>query len=87
MQKYQRELLIFEQVAVLRSTDRDGVEEVTKFTVNVDPGVIYEPAADYAIDASAAYLTPDERGRDVVHLRKNVRLVQTGAARKLKAAA
>jgi hypothetical protein len=79
----------FEQVAVLRSVDRDGVEEVTKFKVISNPGETYEPAADYAIDASAAYVMRDEKGRDVLRLRRNVKLVRVGAAaaRTLKAAA
>lgn len=47
------------QIAVLRSVDRDGVEEVTKFQVTTNPGEAYEPAADYAIDPSGAYVTRD----------------------------
>lgn len=78
----------FEQIAVLRSVDRDGVEEVTKFKVTSNPGEAYEPAADYAIDPSCAYVTRDERGRDVTRLRKNIKLVRINAARSaLKAAA
>lgn len=78
----------FEQVAVLRSVDRDGVEEVTKFKVISNPGETYEPGSDYAIDASAAYVTRDEKGRDVLRLRRNVRLVRVPAARgSLKTAA
>ncbi len=69
----------FEQVAVLRSVDRDDVEEVTKFKVNSNPGEAYEPGNDYAIDASAAYVTRDDKGRDVLRLRRNVKLVRTGA--------
>ncbi|HLV07526.1 MAG TPA: hypothetical protein VKY80_07630 [Croceibacterium sp.] len=71
----------YEQIAVLRSVDRDGVEEVTKFKVTTNPGEAYEPAADYAIDPSGAYVTRDERGRDVVRLRKNIRLIRVGVAR------
>lgn len=49
--------------------------------MTTNPGEAYEPAADYAIDPSGAYVTRDERGRDVVRLRKNIRLIHVGVDR------
>jgi hypothetical protein len=79
----------FKQKAILRTVDRDGIEEVRSFTVVANPGETYEPGSDYAISADSCYLARDERGNDVLRLRRSVKLVRSGiaSARPLKAAA
>lgn len=77
----------FEQIALLRTVDRDGIEEAQKFRITSEPGECYEPGNDYAVDASSLYLARDEKGNDVLRVRRNVKLVRVGGqAIKLKAA-
>lgn len=78
----------FKQKAILRTVDRDGIEEVRAFSIVSNPGETYEPGTDYAISADSVFLTRDEKGNDVLRLRRNVKLVRVAAAgARLKAAA
>lgn len=54
----------YKQKAILRSTDRDGIEEVRTFSVVSNPGETYEPGDDYALSPDCLYLARDERGND-----------------------
>lgn len=78
----------FKQACLLRAVDRDGVEEVRKFYVVANPGETYEPGNDYALSPDCLYLARDEKGNDVLRVRRNIKLVRIGASRAaLKAAA
>lgn len=77
----------FKQACLLRAVDRDGVEEVRKFFVAANPGETYEAGADYAISPDSVFLARDDKGNDVLRMRRNVKLVKLGASRaSLKAA-
>lgn len=71
----------FKQKAVLRTIDRDGIEEVRTFSVVSNPGETYEPGRDYALSPDCLYLARDEKGNDVLRVRRTIKLVRVGAPR------
>ena|SRR5690606_6702719 len=71
----------FKQKAVLRTVDRDGIQEVRAFTVLSEPGETYEPGSDYALSPDCLYLARDEKGNDVLRVRRSIKLIRVAAAR------